>query len=40
MAATASKGLRTRVGLLPIARRVTGLIFVGLGIKLAFQGTR
>ncbi len=39
MAATASKTLRTRARSLPIARRVTGLIFVGLGIKLAIQDT-
>ncbi|MEW6265847.1 MAG: LysE family translocator [Thermodesulfobacteriota bacterium] len=37
MAATASKAIRTRAGSLSIARRVTGLVFVGLGVRLAFQ---
>jgi RhtB (resistance to homoserine/threonine) family protein len=40
VAATASKTLRTRSRPIQIARRVTGLVFVGLGIKLAVEGRR
>ena len=40
MAATVSKGLRSRDRSLQLARRITGLVFVGLGIRLAVQGQR
>jgi RhtB (resistance to homoserine/threonine) family protein len=37
MAATASQGLRTTPRFLTIACRITGMVFVGLGIRLATQ---
>jgi RhtB (resistance to homoserine/threonine) family protein len=40
MAATVSEGLRRRSTSLRLAKRFTGLIFMGLGIRLALQGRR
>jgi threonine/homoserine/homoserine lactone efflux protein len=40
IAATVSKGLRSRYRSLQIARLITGLVFIGLGIRLAIQGER
>ena len=40
IAATASKALRTKSGILQITRRLTGMVFVGLGIRLAIQDQR
>ena len=40
IAATASKALRTRSKSLTVARRVTGMVFMGLGIRLALQDAR
>ena len=40
IAATASKALRTTPRSLTIARRITGVVFVGLGIRLATQEAR
>jgi RhtB (resistance to homoserine/threonine) family protein len=37
IAATVSKAIRTRSGSIQIARRITGLVFVGLGIRLVIQ---
>jgi threonine/homoserine/homoserine lactone efflux protein len=40
MAAAVSEGLRRRSGSLRTAKRLTGLLFMGLGIRLALQGQR
>jgi len=37
IAAAASKAFRSRARSIQIARRVTGMVFVGLGIRLALQ---